>query len=43
MKEAVMVIDYEGPEGVFGVEEERIDRILSQGRMTTDKALLIEV
>ena len=43
LKEAVMVIDYEGPEGVFGVKEKRIGGILSQGRMASEEALLVEV
>ena len=43
LKKAMVVVDYQGPEGVSRVEEERIDSILGQGRMTAYKTLFVEV
>ena len=41
MKEAVVMVDYQWPEGVSRIKEERIVCILGQGRMTMYKTLLV--
>ena len=40
---AVMMLNNQGPEGVSGVEEERIVGVLSQRRVAPYKALFIKV
>ena len=41
LKEAVVMVDYQWPEGVSRIKEERIVRILGQGRMATYETLLV--